>query len=82
MTWALQDAKSRFSEVVGMVSEKGPQIVTKRGEPVAVVISYRDYKSRAGDEENFVDALLSCPRFSTPLDFERDHRDFGREVEL
>lgn len=82
MTWALQDAKSRFSEVVGLVSEKGPQVVTKRGEPVVVVISYKEYTALRKRENTFVDALLSCPRFDDPIDFERDHHDFGREVEL
>ena len=82
MTWALQDAKSRFSEVVNLVNEKGPQIVTRRGEPVAVVISYKDYAVRAHREESFVDALLDCPRFDEPLDLERDCTDLGREIDL
>lgn len=82
MTWALQDAKSRFSEVVGLVATQGPQVVTRRGKPVVVIMPYRDYVARERNEENFVDALLACPRFDEPLDFERDHADFGREIEL
>ena len=37
-TWPLQDAKSRFSELVDKVLSEGPQAVTRRGaEAVAVV---------------------------------------------
>ena len=36
--WMLQDAKNAFSEVVNRACSSGPQIVTRRGRPVAVVI--------------------------------------------
>ena len=82
MTWAIQDAKSRFSEVIGMVAEKGPQVVTRRGEPVVVMITYGEYVKRHRKVPDFVDALLACPRSDKPIEFERDHGDFGREIDL
>lgn len=39
MTWQLQDAKNRFSEVVQRARREGPQIVTLRGGQAAVVLS-------------------------------------------
>lgn len=43
MAWALQDAKARFSEVVKRAQSEGPQEVTLRGEPTAVVLSKADF---------------------------------------
>ena len=40
--WALQDAKSKFSAVVDRACEIEPQIVTRRGKPVVVMISYSE----------------------------------------
>ena len=41
--WKLEDAKARFSEVVRLAREQGPQCVTVRGEDAAVVLSAADY---------------------------------------
>ena len=41
--WKLEDAKSRFSEVVRLARERGPQRVTVRGQDAVVVLSAADY---------------------------------------
>ena len=46
MAWALQDAKARFSEVVKLAQTDGPQEVTVRGEPTAVVVSKAEFDAR------------------------------------
>ena len=38
-TWALQDAKNRFSELVEQALHDGPQMVTRRGKETVVVLS-------------------------------------------
>ena len=38
MTWALQDAKARFSEFLDACTAEGPQMVTKRGAEAAVLV--------------------------------------------
>jgi prevent-host-death family protein len=43
-TWQLQTAKNRFSELVDASQQDGPQIVTRRGDNVAVVMSYEEYR--------------------------------------
>lgn len=70
--WALQDAKSRFSAVVDRAVAIEPQIVTRRGTPVAVLISYDMYKSVAADDRSVVDVLLGGPRIEGGLDVSRD----------
>jgi len=43
-TWQLQTAKAKFSEVVELCAEDGPQTITKHGRPIAHVISHNDYE--------------------------------------
>ncbi|MGD1852972.1 MAG: type II toxin-antitoxin system prevent-host-death family antitoxin [Leptolyngbyaceae cyanobacterium] len=38
-TWKLEDAKSRFSEVVRLAKQTEPQRITVRGEDAVVIIS-------------------------------------------
>jgi prevent-host-death family protein len=71
-TWALQDAKNRFSEVVDRALEEGAQTVTRRGEAVAVVLSVAEYQRlTSGVSRAFVDHLLAMPK-GDPLDLERN----------
>lgn len=41
--WRLEEAKARFSEVVRLAREAGPQHVTVRGRNAVVVLSAEDY---------------------------------------
>ncbi len=41
--WKLEDAKARFSEVVRLAREQGPQRVTVRGQDAVVVLSVAEY---------------------------------------
>ena len=61
MSWPLQDAKNRFSEVVKRAASEGPQTVTLRGRRAAVVLSAEDFDRLAAGEETIVDALLGGP---------------------
>ena len=42
--WAVQDAKSRFSELLDTVLAEGPQIVTKRGVETAVILPIEQWR--------------------------------------
>lgn len=48
--WSTQDAKQRLSELLRAAQEDGPQLVTKHGEEVAVVIDIAHYRRLAGIE--------------------------------
>jgi prevent-host-death family protein len=43
-TWAVQDAKARFSELLEACMHDGPQMVTKRGEERAVLIPVAEWR--------------------------------------
>ena len=42
--WLIQDAKSRFSELLDTVLAEGPQIVTKRGVETAVILPIGEWR--------------------------------------
>lgn len=83
-TWALQDAKSHFSEVVRRANEDGPQIVTFRGTEKAVVVSAKEYRRLRPGQKSFVDALLDGPKLDdrTVDAINRRSRDRGRKIGL
>jgi antitoxin Phd len=43
-SWPVQDAKARFSELLDTSLRDGPQIVTRRGAEVAVLVSIAEWK--------------------------------------
>lgn len=79
-TWQLQEAKSRFSEVVDSALREGPQMVTRRGEHAVVIMAANDYHRLSGDRPNLLETLLQAPR-GEPLDLDRS-RETVRELEL
>jgi hypothetical protein len=58
----------------------GPQVVTRRGEEVAVVLSVREFKRLLRRKPDFKKFLLAMPDLS-PLELERS-KDLPRDVEL
>ena len=50
MTWALQDAKNRFSAVAETAAKGHPQVVTRHGRPLVVIISYETYREKISPE--------------------------------
>jgi antitoxin Phd len=43
-TWAVQDAKAKFSEFLDACISEGPQMVTKRGAQAAVLVPMDEWK--------------------------------------
>lgn len=44
MTWQLQDAKARFSELVDTTIRHGPQVVSRRGIDAVVVVPVEEWR--------------------------------------
>lgn len=61
-TWQLQEAKSRFSEVVDLSLKEGPQLVTRRGQEAVVILAADDYRRLSGQAPRLMDCLLNAPR--------------------
>ena len=73
MRWPVQDAKQRFSELIRSAHADGPQVVTRHGEEIAVVIDIADYRHLTGQTAEFKEYLRSGPSF--------DDLDLTRETE-
>ena len=43
-TWAVQDAKAKFSEFLDACLTEGPQMVTKRGAEAAVLVPVEEWR--------------------------------------
>ena len=70
MRWQVQDAKQRFSELIRTAHMDGPQVVTRHGEEIAVVIGIAEYRHLKGETSDFKDYLRSGPGFDD-LDLDR-----------
>jgi len=57
--WQLQEAKARLSEVVRRAVDEGPQHVSIRGEPTAVVLSEQEYRQITSQRPSIVDHILA-----------------------
>lgn len=77
IVWQLQDAKNRFSEVVEEALHSGPQTVTRRGEPVVVVVAIDTWRRVSAP----VPSLKSFLR-SAPLDGVDLSRDVGDRLDV
>ncbi|CAH1691476.1 Antitoxin [Hyphomicrobiales bacterium] len=67
MEWSLQDAKNQFSRVVQQARHEGPQSVTLRGIPAAVVLSAADFEALRAGHPTLVDDLLGGPAWDDEL---------------
>lgn len=83
MIWQVQEAKQRFSELVRRTLEEGPQVVTRHGEEVVVVVAadeYRRSQEARPPERDFKEFLLSGPDLSQ-LDLTRK-ADYPRDIDF
>ena len=75
-TWAVQDAKARFSELLRAAGET-PQRITLHGKDAAVLLSSAAYRELQAQKENkraFYEAWAAAPKVPT---FEPASRDGG-----
>ncbi len=75
MSWQVQEAKQRFSEVLREATAGGPQMITKHGEEIAVVLSIDDYRQIVQPRRPLSEYLLAMPK-GDYLDLPRDRSDF------
>ena len=80
MSWQLQEAKQRFSQLVQRALDEGPQVVTRRGQEAVVVLSAKEFRRLTGDVPDFKEFLLSAPDLEV-LEIRRA-ADRARTVEL
>lgn len=80
-TWQLQEAKGKFSELVKNAQVQGPQNITLHGEPVAVLMSRRDYLKLIHPKPGFVEMLRASPLVGSGVDMTREQTTI-RKIKL
>lgn len=80
--WPVQDAKAKFSEMLDASLEEGPQLVSKRGEPKAVLVSVDEWEAlNRRARPTAKDVLLALePRFELDIPARGDWK--WRKIDL
>ncbi len=79
--WQLQEAKNRLSEVVNRAVTQGPQIITRRGVEVAVLLSKEEFARLQKSRGSLLEFFRRSPLVGVELDLERD-RSQPRDLDL
>ena len=86
--WQIQEAKQRFSEMIRAVTTEGPQVITRHGEDVAVIVDIGEYRRLTRPAIDLASILLGGPKLDDSAadvfaEIEAERKaDFGRMVEL
>jgi prevent-host-death family protein len=86
--WQIQDAKQRFSEMIRAVTSEGPQVITRHGEDVAVVVDIGEYRRLTRPAVGLANVLLGGPKLDDDTadvfaEIEAERKaGFGRMVDL
>jgi len=81
MTWQIQEAKNKLSKVVDQTLQDGPQVITRRGQKVVVMMSIQDYERILPKQKKLGDFLRDSP-LHPELTITRDKDSSLREVDL
>ena len=86
--WQIQDAKQRFSEMIRAVISAGPQVITRHGEDVAVVVDIGEYRRLTRPKADLAGILLGGPKLDDSAadvfaEIEAERKaDSGRVIDL
>ena len=86
--WQIQEAKQRFSEMIRAVTTEGPQVITRHGEDVAVVVDIGEYRRLTRPAVDIANILLGGPKLDNSAadvfaEIEAERKaDFGRPADL
>lgn len=78
-SWQLQTAKNKFSQVIEEALHSGPQLITKRGAEVAIVLSYAEYQRIIAAKQPLSDFFKNSPLVEVDLDLSRDQSGLREE---
>jgi prevent-host-death family protein len=79
-SWQLQEAKNKLSEVVDDAIRHGPQVITKRGIEVAVVLSYPEFVKLKKEQGSLSEFFRRSPLGG--VDLERDQTPARPDLSL
>jgi prevent-host-death family protein len=80
--WQLQEAKNKLSEVLQEAIQHGPQVITKRGVEVAILLSYSEYRRMIASQKKLSAFFRESPLVGVELDLDRDTSDLREDIAL
>jgi prevent-host-death family protein len=81
-SWSVADAKASLSEVLEQAASSGPQTITRRGEPVAVVVSVAEWKRKTRRKGNLAEFFLTSPLRDSGIEIEKRRIEPDRPLDL
>lgn len=79
--WNVGEAKARLSELIEGALSVGPQVISKRGKEIAVVVSLEEWERKTQRSGSLAEFFASSPLRESELEVERADDD-AREVSL
>ncbi len=88
--FSIAEAKNKLTSLIHRVEDGPPVQFTRRGKPVAVLLSVQEYKRLTGNQKDFWEALMDFRKSITEEGIEITDADFegvrdnttGRKVEI
>ncbi len=80
--WQLQEAKNKLSELIDRAIDEGPQIITRHGVEVVVVMRYARYRELTTPQQKLGDFFMSSPLRESGIEIVRDRRSEIRDLDL
>ena len=71
-SWPLSTAKSRLTQLVDSALAGTPQIITRHGQDVVIVIGTKQYAETVGQQSSIADFFARSPLAGVDLDVERN----------
>ena len=80
-TWAVAEAKARFSEMIERALTDGPQTITRKGKQTVVVVSADEWQRKTQRAGNLAEFLAASPLRGSGLKVKRT-KSGPRAIEL
>ncbi len=81
VAWSVAGAKAQFAELLDQVEREGPQVISRRGKDVAVVVSVDEWRRKTERKGTLAEFFANSPLRGSDVVIERDNVDH-REIEL
>jgi prevent-host-death family protein len=81
-SWAVAEAKAKFSEVVEQALNEGPQEITRNGKQAVTVISTKDLEKLRKPKQSLSQFLLNSPLRGSGLTIPKRGRWKARPVKF
>jgi prevent-host-death family protein len=80
--WQLQEAKNKLSQLIDGAINSGPQIITRHGLEVVIVLSYEEYKRMTAARQSLFDFFRQSPLTGIDLELTRDKSEARGDIQL